>query len=956
MLQPTRCSSAEGSCASEKVSNGASHNALDATVSHVIASGANPFEPVEGHSVPAAALVGSYCFQEDEQAESIIAESREAGFHMRRAIEENNSKDALKHAASLLWKLRAPSLSHTQYFRLYCFVTLEIMKLLHYFETPVFPYRNKLIGLYEVVQHAGNAIPRIYLCILVAKLLLGSGAVPSHKVLADVATMTRAIQDPLRGLYVRYFMINVLSDRLNKCICDNEEEKNENLAAVSGSCPASIEARDSVEDSSAAVRVPSSVQAQPAGGSIPPTTDSPCTTKSCPSPNASHDQAKEGFMIDAQYDNNNLADPASNETLKQDCSVTEAIEFYMTCIQEQNKLLTRLGYAHGGGEAGKEIRQAHGFILKAAMARLAGLKNLNQELFCKMVIPRLLSFILSLKDPQSKTLLFASMFELFPSVWLLLRLGQIVQTLFTSEVPEITHLFSLLSERFRPVSESDRLTLRPQLVAVDCDEIIIEGFVTQIRELVSESLNQLSLYSSQVCAAEVPYSIPIPPLVAHWTTLVKTMELVLPLALKNNCTQLLEPLKILLFNFRGQLRKLLSREVSDHNLDIIENARKPNNSEQLTATLGSSLTSIVEFMGITEDVAYLAQGLFEFTPDEERHHLSLALLGGLLITAEENLKDPQQFSTVLGIAMPYIRDQLGADYLARLTHRLKADDDIDLTFTLLTLIRAASENLATTLNAAPVLTSIISEVLELAVTLLSKELDTSQYTQFRSKDLMQFAHGCCTNLSECHPRLAFYACLQAAKCSDFLDGAHVVKTGVTGGFEAATYEFLSLALGHYEEEFVNTKEEFSGLMKLVNVLDKYIKCLTPINHEGFITRICNYASRLLRKHEQCRAILRCSFLFWNSPARDPRRTVECVQKALNVANSLIAAAAHQRQLLLEIATVVGYYHAEGLQTVSPEMQQELLIQCHNVATASKIPAVKETWSFVEKCGSGVFQT
>eukprot|EP01053_Blabericola_migrator_P007828 Blabericola_migrator_1__7827@NODE_3_length_32604_cov_133_371700_g2_i0_p5_GENE_NODE_3_length_32604_cov_133_371700_g2_i0NODE_3_length_32604_cov_133_371700_g2_i0_p5_ORF_typecomplete_len995_score139_78Vps35/PF03635_17/1_5e100GET2/PF08690_10/6_5Mito_fiss_reg/PF05308_11/10_NODE_3_length_32604_cov_133_371700_g2_i016814665 len=904
---------------------------LDAVISDGIATGANPFKSNSAHPISMATFVGSYCFQEDDESEARILASREAGFHMRRAIEEKNLKEALRHATSLLWEIRVPLQSTTQYFRLYCSVTLELMKLLSYFEHPSFPYRSKLVELYEIVQHAGNAVPRVYLCILVARLLLGSGVAPSSLVLKDINEVVRGVQHPLRGLYARYFLTNVLSERLNMITKPStspeaQPESTEEPSVAEGSkidnsCHPPPPPPPPPEPSDVTPNQPA--EAQPDVVAERPS--------QLPSPDMESRDGTDDETPHGSTANDLEAEPSSNTvatletpSLVRDCAVETAVEFYLLNIQEQNKLLTRLAYAQGGGTVGRAARASHTFMLKATIARLAELKDLDQGTFCDVVIPRLLTFILSLKDPQSKSSLFESMFQLFPPQFMLLTLGQIVQALFSSHVPDISELFGLLSERFRPPARAS-LGVRRQRVSVDCPLSIIDGFVDQVRSQVAESLEQLAAYSGEVHAAEVPHSIPVPLPVGHWTTLVRTMELILPLSLQHGREELLEPLTVLLYNFQGDLTKLISSDIPPEHMEIIDAARRCPNQAELTEILGSALTTIVEYLGLIPSSLETIQGFFEFTPDSERHTLAAALLRGLLVAKTEALKDPQQLAAGLGLAGPYICDQEQVDCLAKLSHRLKSDD-LDLTFTLLTLLRAAGDAIDKDLSVAPLLTAIAHETLVLARTLGTLEAQKESSTQFRAKDLMQFAHGCCSELTELAPPLAFFACLEAAVACDALDGVHLEVANESGGYETATYEFLALAMGHYESSFANSKDEFSGLMKLISIVDRYIRFLSPENRDGFVTRLCNYASKLLRKHDRCRAILKCSFLFWNSPTRDPDRLTQCVQKALQLAQLLASTTAAHQPLVAEVIGVIEFYNSEGIETVPAQVLAQVHAQ------------------------------
>ncbi len=68
--------------------------------------------------------------------------------------------------------------------------------------------------IYETVQHAGNVLPRLYLMATAAVVLVESGEVPVREVLKDLQEMCKGVQHPTRGLFVRYYVLQSVKDRL----------------------------------------------------------------------------------------------------------------------------------------------------------------------------------------------------------------------------------------------------------------------------------------------------------------------------------------------------------------------------------------------------------------------------------------------------------------------------------------------------------------------------------------------------------------------------------------------------------------------------------------------------------------------------------------------------------------------------------------------------------------------
>lgn len=61
--------------------------------------------------------------------------------------------------------------------------------------------------LYEMVQHAGNVLPRLYLMITAGGTLIRSRKTSTSLVLKDMCEMCRGVQHPTRGLFLRYYLL-----------------------------------------------------------------------------------------------------------------------------------------------------------------------------------------------------------------------------------------------------------------------------------------------------------------------------------------------------------------------------------------------------------------------------------------------------------------------------------------------------------------------------------------------------------------------------------------------------------------------------------------------------------------------------------------------------------------------------------------------------------------------------
>uniref|UniRef100_A0A8C8HFQ6 Vacuolar protein sorting-associated protein 35 n=1 Tax=Oncorhynchus tshawytscha TaxID=74940 RepID=A0A8C8HFQ6_ONCTS len=155
---------------------------------------------------------------QDEQ-EKLLDEAVQAvkvqSFQMKRCLDKNKLMDALKHASNMLGELRTSMLSPKSYYELYMAISDE----LHYLEvylTDEFAKGRKVADLYELVQYAGNIIPRLYLLITVGVVYVRSFPQSRKDILKDLVEMCRGVQHPLRGLFLRNYLLqctrNILPD------------------------------------------------------------------------------------------------------------------------------------------------------------------------------------------------------------------------------------------------------------------------------------------------------------------------------------------------------------------------------------------------------------------------------------------------------------------------------------------------------------------------------------------------------------------------------------------------------------------------------------------------------------------------------------------------------------------------------------------------------------------------
>eukprot|EP00127_Corallochytrium_limacisporum_P006804 Clim_evm19s236 gene=Clim_evmTU19s236 len=159
----------------------------------------------------------------DPQPEKLLDEAmkrvkREA-FQMKMCLDKSDIMEALKHCSTMLGELRTAQLPPKLYYELYMSVNDELSQLQMFLTDEI--QRNSKIGdLYELVQYAGYLVPRLYMLVTVGVAYMKAGVAPKRTMLQDLVEMCRGVQHPLRGLFLR----NYLLQNTKNLLYDGEED------------------------------------------------------------------------------------------------------------------------------------------------------------------------------------------------------------------------------------------------------------------------------------------------------------------------------------------------------------------------------------------------------------------------------------------------------------------------------------------------------------------------------------------------------------------------------------------------------------------------------------------------------------------------------------------------------------------------------------------------------------
>eukprot|EP01104_Vermistella_antarctica_P015584 TRINITY_DN5152_c0_g1_i1.p1 TRINITY_DN5152_c0_g1~~TRINITY_DN5152_c0_g1_i1.p1 ORF type:complete len:839 (+),score=305.09 TRINITY_DN5152_c0_g1_i1:123-2519(+) len=153
----------------------------------------------------------------EEEQTKLLEEAKKKvnveAFYMKRCLDNAKLMDALKHASNMIGQLRTGLFTPKNYYALYIFTFDQLRHL----ESYLFEENKKggrMTKLYELVQYAGNILPRLYLIVTVGSVYIKSKEAPAKDVLKDLVEMCRGVQHPTRGLFLRNYLSEMTKDKL----------------------------------------------------------------------------------------------------------------------------------------------------------------------------------------------------------------------------------------------------------------------------------------------------------------------------------------------------------------------------------------------------------------------------------------------------------------------------------------------------------------------------------------------------------------------------------------------------------------------------------------------------------------------------------------------------------------------------------------------------------------------
>nr|CAH0108237.1 unnamed protein product [Daphnia galeata] len=756
---------------------------------------------------------------QDKLLDEALSVVKVQALQMKRCLDKRKLMDALKHASTMLGELRTSLLSPKSYYELYMAICDELQHLEMYL-LDEFQNGRKVADLYELVQYAGNIIPRLYLLVTVGVVYIKTNEQSRRDILRDLVEMCRGVQHPLRGLFLRNYLLQ-------------------------------------------------------------------CTRNLLP------DLAESDPLATESYGN-----------------VRDAVDFIQLNFSEMNKLWVRMAYqGHSRDKERREReRQELRLLVGTNLVRLAQLDSVDVELYKKVVLPGILEQVVSCRDALAQEYLMECIIQVFPDEVHLDTLHTYLKACAELHTDVKVHVILVaLVERLAAYGQRQQALGQPPipphipLFDIFSDQI---GNIAQARpEMPSENLVSLQVSLISLAFRCYPDQINLVDKVLE-STLVA-----------------LDKISVEKVDFDSSLGKELNRLL-----------RMPV----------SHYNSLVTLLQLPHFAQVLHRLDYNGRKSIALHLVNNALDNETYITTQEHV------DAVLNMLAPLICDQpdqvlTGQDaedfaeeqnLMARLIHLLAAEEsDLDQQYRMLTSARkqfgaGGARRIPFTLP------PLIYEAFKLA----RKYFDVRQEDELWEKKcekIFTFCHQCIAALVKAE--------LAELPLRLFLQGALAASQIIFGTHETLAYEFISQAFTLYEEEISDSKAQFAALTLMAASLEK-LDCFSEENSAPVRSKCALLASALLRKPDQCRALILVSNLFWSSttkelegkPMRDGKKVLECLRKAGKVATECLDPGV-QAQLIVELVNAYVHFFHQGNQNITvthineliSKVRQDLLPQLEN---------------------------
>ncbi|PPJ51447.1 hypothetical protein CBER1_09163 [Cercospora berteroae] len=828
---------------------------------------------------------------------------RQQTVQMRRCLETPGKlMDALKCASTLVSELRTSSLGPKQYYELYMSVFDALRHLSVYLRDshPV----NHLADLYELVQYAGNIVPRLYLMITVGTVYMGIEDAPVKEIMKDMMEMSRGVQHPVRGLFLRYYLSGQARDYLPEG--DSAEGPEGNLQDS-----ISFILTNFVEMNKLWVRLQHQGHSREREQRTKERQELQLLVGS--------NLVRLSQLVDMESYKNVILQPLLEQVVQ--CRDVLAQEYLLEVITQ---VFPDEYHLHTLDQ------------LLAATARLN--PHVNVKAIVIGLMDRLSAFAQREAEPKSEEERQKVEEESVSKLLERLSMSKDVGSPEETKPAENGHNGEDASPR---PSEDTAVASTADSEAPTETTAVGDGESTPQTngktKGIPGNVKLFEVFYEQVIHLVSVQRLPIQDITALLTSLINLATAIYPNRL----------------DYVDQVLHYATKEVSryQNSADLHSQASQQN---ILSLLLGPVKTYFSLFTALALP-NYIP--LFLQQPYTTRRNVAGEVIRSLLRndTKITNMSHLESILSILSVLIkegaqpssgypggPVRRGAIETDetveeqgWLARIVHLIKGPDNMTQ-FQLLQKTRQAfQEGNERTKYTSP---AIITQSLKLARNFKRREHLSSDDYGVQSSALYKFMH---TTLSSLYTRVSaqgvpdlvlrlFVSCGQvASQCEN----------------EDVAYEFFAQAFTVYEESISDSRSQFQAICIIAGALCGCSDRFSRENYDTLITKAALHGSKLLKKPDQCRAVYLASHLWWavekvetekadgKEPYRDGKRVLECLQRALRVADACMDTAVSV-ELFVEILNRYVYYFDQENDAVTTKYLNGLIELIHSNLSAT----------------------
>ncbi|KAI5636192.1 vacuolar protein sorting-associated protein 35 domain-containing protein [Phthorimaea operculella] len=855
-----------------------------------------------------------------EEQEKLLDEAlnvvKVQAFQMKRCLDKSKLMDALKHASTMLGELRTSLLSPKSYYELYMAITDELRHLELYL-LEEFQKGRKVADLYELVQYAGNIVPRLYLLITVGLVYIKTNTNLRRDLLKDLVEMCRGVQHPLRGLFLRNYLLqcsrNVLPDTPAEANNDGEGTFLRNyFRNVLPDTPA--EANNDGEGTCSRNVLPDTPAEANNDG------EGTCSRNVLPDTPAEANNDGEGTCS-----RNVLPDTPAEANNDGEGTVRDAIDFVLMNFAEMNKLWVRM--QHQGHSRDKERRERERSELRILvgtnLVRLSQLEAVTVEEYGRLVLPGILEQVVSCRDAIAQEYLMECIIQVFPDEFHLANLQPFLKSCAELQPGvNIKNIIIALIERLAAYSQRNEGNINLNVVMEDGKEQEVQLF---------------EVFSDQVAAiTQSRTDMPPEDMLSLQLALLKLAQRCHPDKL-NYVDRVLAHTD----NICNEIHQTSGKTHLEHNTPVFKELMK---ILKLPADQYKNVLTLIRLQNYAPLIKHLNH--------PGRSLLAVHLINHVLDN-DTKITTPEDVESVLSMLDVLVKDQPDQSaaepdpedfmeeqgLLARLIHHFKSDS-ADQQYLILSAARKVLQN-GGARRIQHTFPPILFHAYRLAFTY--KDLkDEDEMWEKKCQKIFQFCHQTITMLVKAE--------LAELPLRLYLQGALAISEIGFANHETIAYEFLSQAFSLYEDEISDSKAQLAAITLIIATFEQ-INCFGAENAEPMRTQCALAASKLLKKPDQSRAVALCAHLFWKGAKdgqqwelNDASRALDCLKKAARVAQQCMDGGV-QAQLLAELLGRYALLRERGntalttqlIEAIITKIREELanLDQCEEVEQITK---------------------